>query len=55
MEFLMVISVLMYEKTAFVDSFKYSKHVLRINPESPVLKLMKNRIFDFIKNHGKLS
>jgi hypothetical protein len=43
------------ELTAFVNNVKYAKRVLRINTESPVLQLVKNRIIEFIRNHGKLS
>lgn len=42
------------ELTAFIEDVKYAKRVLRIQPESPVLQLAKNRIISFIADHPKL-
>jgi len=41
--------------TQFIENVKYAKRVLKINPESPVLNLARNRIINFIQNHDKLS
>jgi len=43
------------ELTAFVENVKYAKRILKINPQSPVLLLAKDRIIEFITNHVKLS
>lgn len=42
------------ELTAFIENVKYAKRVLRIQPDSPVLQLAKNRIITFIADHPKL-
>lgn len=43
------------ELNQFVENTKYAKRVLRINPESPVMQLAKNKIIQFINNHDKLN
>jgi hypothetical protein len=43
------------ELIAFVENVKYAKRILKINPQSPVLKLARTRIINFIRNHNKLS
>lgn len=42
------------ELTAFIENVKYAKRVLRIQPDSPVLQLVKTKIITFISNHPKL-
>jgi hypothetical protein len=43
------------ELTMFIENIKYAKRILRIHPNSPVLRLARTSIINFIINHPKLS
>ncbi len=43
------------ELTMFIENIKYAKRILRIHPNSPVLRLARTSITNFIIKHPKLS